>query len=140
MNIVFLDIDGVLNQNGSMDFPPALDTAKVGNLNLILENTNANIVISSTWRFMFSQEEIENALTTAGFMFLDRIIDKTPVLNEGTRGSEIAMWMQDKDIQSFAILDDDDDFLPDQMPFLVKTDFDTGLTREHVEKAIEILS
>jgi len=73
-------------------------------------------------------------------MFLDRIIDKTPVLNEGTRGSEIAMWMQDKDIQSFAILDDDDDFLPDQMPFLVKTDFDTGLTREHVEKAIEILS
>jgi len=59
MNIVFLDIDGVLNQNGSMDFPPALDTAKVGNLNLILENTNANIVISSTWRFMFSQEEIE---------------------------------------------------------------------------------
>ena len=63
MKILFLDIDGVLNtgqynkymiennlndfdENGSIFDPNAVD-----NLRLIIDCTNADVIISSTWRY-----------------------------------------------------------------------------------------
>lgn len=58
-----------------------------------------------------------------------------------TRGSEIACWLSDHaaQIESIAILDDDDD-MGVLTPWLVRTTFERGLQREHVEQAVELLA
>lgn len=64
MKIIFLDIDGVLNHedfyrerfekrydDGAIEHPYSeIDPKTVQRLNKIIEETGANIVISSTWR------------------------------------------------------------------------------------------
>lgn len=60
MNIIFLDIDGVLNKH---DFCPiaksrSLLPEKVMILNGILESTEAKVVLSSAWRYLVHRGEM----------------------------------------------------------------------------------
>ena len=163
MKLIFLDIDGVLNVIGQgydefgQIFHPHLEK----NLDTIIKETNAKIVISSTWRM--------NGLETMQRMWKYRniageVIDITPtevdVVNRGTceffdqvdRGYEIQQWIDDnKDkIESYCIIDDDNDMLPSQQNNFVRTannidhadcvDIGYGLTKECAKKAIEILN
>ena len=163
MKVIFLDIDGVLNVIGQgydefgQIFHPHLEK----NLDTIIKETNAKIVISSTWRI--------NGLETMKRMWKYRniageVIDITPtevdVVNRGTceffdqvdRGYEIQQWIDDnKDkIESYCIIDDDNDMLPSQQDNFVRTannikhsdcvDIGYGLTKECAKKAIEILN
>lgn len=152
MKIIFLDIDGVLN-NGQFlsNVKPSIGLSKFGHfakqvdanaLNLLWEivtKTNAKIVISSTWRYGKSVEwfvQLFKELTGKDFP----IIGKTPEKDD-MRGNEIAAWLRDvDDVTNFVILDDDSDFLDSQMGNLVKTSFETGLNANHVVKCIDILN
>ena len=58
------------------------------------------------------------------------------------RGAEILKWLCDHDDCDYVILDDD---MEDIKPYfksnvLIKTKYDTGLTRKDVEKAVKILN
>lgn len=133
MKVIFLDIDGVLNlrrrerdQYGSL-----FHKAWQDNLNHVVEETGAKIVVSSTWRM--------SGLKVMQCMWKQRklageVIDITPVIYaQGVsipRGVEIDYWLRDNGFQrinwcdktqlkylersqvkNYIILDDDSDML-----------------------------
>lgn len=68
-------------------------------------------------------------------------MDYTPI-HSGYRGNEIDLWLaswQGEAIESFVILDDDDDMEP-FMDNLVQTSFADGLQQKHIDTAVEILN
>lgn len=141
------------DENGSLFDPEAIK-----NLQYIIDSTHAHIVISSTWRF--------DGFQTMSKIWNDRkmpgeIIGTTPHLtmayfenvdtNEawqkhpiGSRGMEIDEWLrlntnQKLEPLTYAILDDEDDFLLHQAEHVVLTDPMEGITREVADKVINIL-
>jgi hypothetical protein len=147
MKIIFLDIDGVLNSGRFMHsnidaFNEAygvkhLDPMAIARLNKIIEATDAEVVISSTWRILSSVADMRGYLKAAGFTGVVR--GATPRL--GTRrGIEIQQWLDDHAlIDSMVILDDDSD-MGHLMPFLVKTDWNKGLQDEHIQLVVDMLN
>ncbi len=161
MKIIFLDIDGVLNSEASMrdlgiknlwnDNPHPMH---IKWLNKIVEETGAKIVISSTWRTSGSATMFNRLLTLLGCK--GYVIDRTPSL--GTfRGTEIKTWLLthadnlikykdsqwhswNEPVETFVILDDDNDMLELSATNLVLVNDGTGLQEEHAIKAIEILN
>ncbi len=72
MKIIFLDIDGVLNYNGSEVF----DSVCVSNLKYIVEETGAKIVLISTWK-QFLDADIFNDLSDdskSDFLYYQNLI------------------------------------------------------------------
>ena len=145
MKVIFLDVDGVLN---SLDTGGlyALKKPCLRRLQQIVEQTDANLVLSSTWRkYTDHVQRLKNVLSYRG-MF---IVSHTPVIQSinTVRGDEINLWLSIKksmlrptDTIRYVILDDTKDFLPEQLPFFVQTDGSVGLTDSDVEKAIHILN
>ena len=161
--ILFLDIDGVLNtkwwytqmdRNTPRDkYGYAFDPRAVANLKKIVEETGADIVMSSSWKSMgLSQmKEMWSVRNLPG-----NIIDITPdylsesLLNSDLnndevlyeRGCEIKGWLslhKDEAIH-YAILDDMDDILPEQQQRFVQTDPELGITEADAKTIICILN
>ena len=163
MKILFADIDGVLNGKdwavenigrGNEDWSPyVFDPRTVRQLNRILEVTEAEIVISSSWRHAWTLEQLQKHFREQGVV--GKVIDCTPkvclapsstsILRDCPRGQEIQEWLdQASAVQPdvkwvFAILDDDTDMDPVKNR-LVKTRFETGLTKAKADKVIVLLS
>jgi hypothetical protein len=143
--LLFLDFDGVLNstswairtkQRGIWGIDP--DT--IPHLQRIVDETGCNIVVSSTWRIGRSRIELIEVLHSAGMRIPCPVIDKTPVHGYGRyRGNEVADWLESNGYAGkFVCLDDDGDYLPGQP--LVQTSCEFGLTAEHADRCILILS
>jgi len=132
MNIIFLDIDGVLNCSKTKEFKTekyAIDKILLKRLKNIIEKTGVSIVLSSVWRF---DENSCVYLKSIGINF----IDKTPNFKNKIRGYEIEAWLKEHpEVKKYAILDDDSDMLFSQKPYFFKTSFKIGLTKE-IEKDI----
>lgn len=163
MNIVFLDIDGVLNSmtyfksrgKGKRDNHDEIDESRLPFLKQIIDQTNAHVVLSSTWRQLDDEKHTEcNAMykyliDTLG-KYNIKIMSKTPIIHMN-RPFEIKTWIEnriDKDEITFVSLDDDFDKEHYEEygigDCLVKTSFYGeelgGLHQEHVNKAINILT
>lgn len=150
MKITFLDIDGVLNsedyavyryETKQFNKDQFIDERAVAFLNYIIDQTEAKVVLSSSWRGNF--EETENRLKSAGFKY--EFFDKTPYLGSRHRGSEIKAWIDEYEkihepIERYVILDDDSDMLPGQLDNFIQCNFIHGLTTEEAYKAITILN
>lgn len=140
---IFLDIDGVITTPSS---GYCLDPDKMMLLGKLLGNTNSWLVISSSWRAADVPDTILNLtdydneyVRDYPFRFANRIVGITPRLN-GTRGDEIIAYLKEKPCDTYIIIDDECDFLPEQMPFLIHTNGDVGLTENDVKAGIEILN
>jgi hypothetical protein len=163
MKIVFLDIDGVLNHedfyrkrhedklNGfkGPEYPYSeIDTKSIINLNSLLEETGASVVISSSWRSS-GLEYCKDVLEYHGFK--GNIIDITPNLRSENclRGNEILRWVKDNEeligeryynFTEYVILDDDSDMLYWQRNNFLLIDRYVGLTMGDVFRAKKILN
>lgn len=149
---IFLDIDGVLcnrkqyqeaKAKGLLsDGYPRFDSHCVKLLEILVEVTGAMIVISSSWRYGLSIEELERSFKVRKFKYWNNIIGVTDVMPDSERGDEVkraVIDLIDKGLmKSYVILDDDADFLPSQLDSFVQT-FD-GLTGLDVNKCIGILN
>jgi hypothetical protein len=135
--IIFLDFDGVLTVRETR-FNTGHPNC-VAALNRIIEATDADIVVSSTWRSMGIATCIGN-LRRWGVR--GEVVGLTPHHPGGFRGAEIQEWLDShgKHVASFVILDDDQDMGETLMPKLVKTTCATGLCMEDAEKAIALLN
>lgn len=143
MKVLFLDIDGVLNSTRSAvahdGFPHLLtpdhmqmfDICAVGLVRKLCEETGAAVVISSSWRVFHNHQDIGKALKLP-------VIDATPRLH-AIRGEEIKAWLEANSVTKYAIVDDDSDMLPEQMPFFVKTDVKNGLLWDDYERLLHLL-
>ena len=137
--VIFLDIDGVLNDGFTIlgtgkDFPTRdhLDCLKQ-----IVDGTGAEIVLSSSWRFYAQyRNDVKNALRNVDLKF----IDYTKELPKG-RDAEIREWLlRHPEVDKYLILDDLNEFSDELKEHQVLTAFATGLLPEHVQKAIDILN
>lgn len=165
MKIIFLDFDGVLNSYAyfkSRDLEKdvsedanALDPKAVARLNRLVEATGASVVISSSWRHGRSLDRLAYMLALRGFVgpVIDKTVDwsepKERVLETGKhqiiyqgqeRGDEIRIWLDaHPEVTAFVALDDDSDMtaVRDQH---IQTSYDEGLTDEHVDQAISLLT
>ena len=153
-SIVFLDIDGVLNsyrwwsRRNTMEFPyREFDPGCLSRLSDLIEHGDADIVVSSSWRKPDEPEESKNELKqlfrdvcrywAIGSSISERIVDITPKLDTD-RGTEIQHYIDaQQSAAEYVILDDQDDFFPDQP--LVRIDSTFGLSFSDVLKALEIL-
>jgi len=150
--VIFLDIDGVMNSApfltkhttpygiaivGSMDGVEGIDPKAVDLLNTLVEESGANIVISSSWRFGHTIITLQSIFNRLGFKFPERIIGSTSDLPGKSRGEEISLWLKQVPVDAFIILDDDTD-MKGVRDHHIKTDFNKGLLQEHVTRALEM--
>jgi hypothetical protein len=149
MKVIFLDIDGVLNcqhYTNQIKTPNGfLDLDCVANLNKLVADTGAKIVLSSTWRH--DADVIDNLKVHVQAEFLG----KTPSLNSrySLRGNEIHAWIQQNEAllgkayheyHSFVILDDDSDMLLWHADNYFRTDPWVGLTQGVAYRAARYLN
>lgn len=161
MKLIFLDIDGVLNDHTRFENGYCgIQREPVEQLNRILAAVpDAQIVISSAWRYMIHcrPEEIkwfENLLLTHGINCYGRLISCT-ISDEEQAGEHDMDWWRKNGIDvrvdqidqylmdhyeyvgvfEWVVLDDMD--LPIQR--FVRTSGNVGLTRDNADQAIAIL-
>jgi hypothetical protein len=82
------------------------DEFAIQNLNKIIEENDAKVVICSSWRLGRSVKELQDILNSWGAKC--EVIGVTPKKMSSTRGEEIWMWIRDNSskIKGFCILDD----------------------------------
>lgn len=151
LEVLFLDIDGVLNSASSAVYYNRLwkngnkvrkgyakenfDLMAVSNLRNILETfPNLKIVVSSTWR-LSGYEKVKEDLF---FINPKRIIDITPATRRSHRGTEIGMWLKGKKVKRYVILDDDSD-MGWRCIHLIQTRGVDGLTYSDMVRVIKRL-
>jgi hypothetical protein len=159
MKVIFLDIDGVLNviPQGRDAYGGIFHPEFVDNLERIINETGAKIVISSSWRHsglqrMLDMWEFRNlpgeviGVTPDLYRHIDFEGERTMV-----RGDEIqAILDRMPEITNYVILDDDEDMLPSQLGNFVCCsnninhpdciDIGYGLTNECTNRTIRILN
>ena len=101
--VLFLDIDGVLSSEEYASrytieeweklsyLERHIDSKAVELINYICSETNADIVISSTWRYGRTVEQLQEVLNQRGCAF--KVIGKTPEHDIRYRGYEIDTWI-----------------------------------------------
>ena len=116
-----------------------LDVRAICQLRRIVETTNAEIVLSSSWRWYKEEKEtIHKQLQAKNIDFID--ITPTEISFKMDKTSEINAWLNNhSEIENFVILDDEQIKDEKLIPHWVKTNFKHGLTREKAEQAIKIL-
>jgi len=149
MNLIFLDVDGVLNSINKLisvynqthkphsGYSYPFDKVCLENLKILVESTNSKLVITSTWRR--DKEGIDTLIYILKKYDLDtKVIGYTPILNTN-RGMEIKQFISSFEEKiNFIILDDDSDF-GELLPYLIKTDIHVGLTFENTQEGIKKL-
>lgn len=151
MRVVFLDIDGVLNSNAYDRvrglYDGVMDESRLPLLKRLLDEGQAQVVLTSSWRRHFDPEGITTDYTgrmleEQFYKFDIELYDKTPELGE--RAKEIEAWLAgtEEEIESFVILDDIFFGWGDLAPRLVRTDprIGRGLEEHHVKEALELLN
>jgi hypothetical protein len=103
------------------------DHRAVKYLNEILSKTEANIVISSSWRKIHTLDEIREQFKSQGIIDVDRVVSMTGGSKDGIRGGEIQTWIDNNPCGNFVIIDDDSDMIH-LMDHLVLTRNATGLS------------
>ena len=158
MKLIFLDIDGVLNDIDSRSrcgIYKGIDDDKVKRLKQIVDATDATIVLTSTWKMEWDRDK---TLNTEMGDYLDRKLKRQKLhiwnktQDDGVhRGQGILNYIEkyyDDTIENWIVLDDEvfcDYEELNILPHLIKTSFygnDNmgGLQDHHVELAIKLLN
>ena len=149
MKVIFLDVDGVLNNRHTRTRTGEgwcfVANFLVARVRKIVDATGALIVLSSTRRDEWNVEDESrngsdfNELRAKFREFGMDFYDRTGAWQMRGRGWEIMDWLERHEaIESFVILDDWNDMEPVR-DHLILTNPSLGLTEEQVQEAIEIL-
>ena len=162
-NIIFLDIDGVLNAEN--DFGPDKENPHIGHnrgisitktrlLKQIVDKTKSRIVLVSTWKRRYVKyldnhedevgEYLSNVFKDVGLSIFDTTI-RYDFDDSKSRGLEISLWLIDhkEEVSNWILIDDDEriDYEKfDVLPHLIKTSPYTGLTNELIDVCVRKLS
>ena len=168
--VIFLDVDGILNSSRTLYEDISLEDYLISNLKELVDKTGAKIILSSSWRLSTEAvatlmdrldkfglaisgmtcdgvdlDWLEKYEFDATKKYLDTKFDwdeNRQIKITHDRGAEIFKWLHDHDDCAYVILDDE---IEDIKPYfsesvIVKTSYKTGLTKEDVKKAIQILN
>lgn len=152
MKVIFLDIDGVLNSIdsiiafaakkhhvGFLHNADRLDPVSVGLLQRACIESGASIVISSTWRKLYNEDEFVNIFKEYGWEDFP-IIGVTDNANScgQTRGNEIQRWLDANDNPEYVIVDDDSDMLHIQHERFVHVSNVSGFRTKHYCRVLRL--
>lgn len=140
VNIIFLDIDGVLATRKTEYL--YFQKECVDELKRVLKETDARIVLSSAWRCDRKMEDLREIFNDAGING-DLIIGGTPDLVTASRGTEISKWLRDnKDvwIKRYVVIDDEGYDIKAHADRLVEVEIENGFTTQNADKVIQLLS
>lgn len=165
INIIFLDVDGILNslayfkslgEEGKQSGFNDISDFHLQMLSKIYHSCDARIVLTSSWRELNDESDMNvypmyQYLVDSLAKYGMKIMDSTPVV-EMNRPLEIVTWLENReDKENIRCVSLDDDFSKEQYDkygigdCLIHTRFfcdgisEGGLQQEHVDKAIEIL-
>lgn len=149
--IIFLDIDGVLcTQNQwkadviAEDGYSEFNSACVQNLNRLVEQTKAKVILTSSRRINKTVEEFRAIMARRGFRgeIIGKINEKT-ALDSSSRSEEIIDWLERNGKPDKYVIIDDDTRLAQIgefcLPHWVRTIYHRGLDEEALESALRIL-
>lgn len=164
--LIFLDIDGVLNTQeyqqawrakglpSSDEFSAVFDPRAVAQLKHIIEQTEADIVLISSWKFlgievlrqMWTQRELPGRLlditpsSASDETLLAMDLELEDLLNT-CKGTEIEAWLRQHSNPNvgYVIIDDEEVILPTQRAYFVQIKSEVGLSEQDTERAIHIL-
>lgn len=150
MNVIFLDIDGVLtNARTCIAYNESvmrtLDPVAVKILATICKNSSSKICITSEWRIATPKREdfVLNFAYNGGLPLIKHLIMgeswRTPILKNLDRELEIKAWLESHpDVGNKVIIDDD--FIGGSLePFLVQTLPYEGFSFQNYLHAVKIL-
>ncbi len=167
MKVIFLDMDGVLNNDTFLDdacrrephvmpmnrWPGGhIDPTNVLELDRLVVATGARLVLSSAWRGHIELVELHTLLADRGYSGRDFYSQTPRLYNENMsdhthiiRGREIQAWLDQPhplSIESYVVLDDMGPHEFSNLPpaRLVQTDPLVGLTAANVKRAIRVLN
>ena len=149
--ILILDFDGVLNTEHYQgllqyqgkpwqdEYGAFFDPKAVKQLKRIIDATDADIVVESSWKYLGldAMKELWEVRNLPG-----TIIDITPSLLGKNKGVEIASWLSKyakQDIR-YVIIDDEYVILDSQLPHFILTNPYEGITEEQANRAISMLN
>lgn len=140
MKIIFLDIDGVLNNATTKEKIAGFDGIDVRLRDMFLEwfkERDYKIVLSSSWRLPTAFGDFLGELTRNGIEW----ISETPHRPSLGRGVEIQEIIEAIKPEKYVILDDlgPSEFLKHQRPFVVQTPAKKGLELKKLKKIDELL-
>lgn len=148
MKLLFLDIDGVLNDHKKNEYNNycGIDKEKINLINrLLLHFPDLQIVISSAWRYLtlsaMNMRGLEYLFLTYG-LIENRVIGHT-VFDEYifNRPDQIEKYIMHHTCDNFVILDDlNIDFGPNLESHLVRIDGSIGLVFNDLQRIIKILN
>lgn len=184
MKVIFLDIDGVLNHEEWYKKPEVIAISKRPGfkgtekeyhfdpeawkwVQKLIDETDAKIVLSSSWRWYDLPATIEDFKGTAFQPILDNLVGVTPVLLSRCRGEEIRRFFDivtgnitqnvpgfkdflrdhpletittnHEQIDNYVIIDDASDVTKEQKKHLVQVDSWVGMQEDNYKKAKQIL-
>lgn len=143
MKIIFLDLDGVLN---NWYQPDLIARENLNILKKILALSKAKIVLTSSNKYPLQRQNIKNITGS----YLEKyvkiiqnegisIYDVTPYVKED-RSLEIKAYLESNtNITDFVIIDDEL-VEPDFLKYQVLLDWDRGLQEEHIKPVLAILN
>lgn len=149
-SLIFLDFDGVLNteqyqaelaisgKSGRDTWGPLFDLRAVENLRVLIEETGAMIVVTSTWRYihgLMGLKDMWKARSLPGNILSILPCDSLMP----ARGEEIAEYLKKHKDAPYVILDDIDEFEEMQIPNFIKVNPVKGLSAKDAQKATAIL-
>lgn len=159
-NIIFLDFDGVLNSErnyrklhmNSMpicdQFGALFDEKCVAALEMIIEATKAEIVITSSWRYLLDLPTLRDMWECRGLPGRIISMTRTDLVTDDPfdnliRGKEVEAWLRkhhvNEDTGKYVIIDDENEYMTKQLSHFVWTNPESGLTKNDAERAISIL-
>lgn len=156
MKVLFLDFDGVLNNdssayihgyryNTSLYCAPAADPVSVELIDILVAKSDANIVVSSSWRVDKTVEELKDILCHQfGLRSWNKVIDKTPLptYERGElRGHQVDAWLNYSaiDVDDYVIIDDSADFLDHHREHFCLIDAEYGFRVKNLLNCLDIL-
>lgn len=150
MNIVFLDIDGVLNTDKTCIFydnETIVEDDKLLLLKKLVEETQSKIVLVSTKKDYWEKKDknkqglygayLDEKFSEYGLTIYDKTID------DGIhRGLGVLAWKSRNNTKNIVVLDDNEEGYDaiTKAFYLVKISGGIGLTEQNLEKAKEILN
>jgi hypothetical protein len=153
MKIIFLDFDGVMDTAyydhmlskeglpGNDEYGCIFDPNCIKNLKHIIDQTGADIVVSSSWKYDMSYRDLLDMWENRGLPGFVTDVTPTPA-ERRNRGDEIDAWLEECDVKcEYVIIDDLDayNFNDHQISRLLVVNPFFGLDEDTAERAIELL-